>query len=100
MSEETTKKRPHDVPTPAAFAELMKSGWIPTPLEGIKPTPPLAYCVSRREALSKAFPGVRLVIPAGNYKVRSNDSDYAYRPHTAFAYYTGVQGVEATADSV
>jgi len=57
MSEETTKKRPHDVTTPAAFAELMKSGWIPTPLEGLKPTPPLAY-------------------------------------------YTGVQGVEATADSV
>ena len=100
MSEETTKKRPHDVPTPAGFAELMKSGWIPTPLDGIKPTPPLKYCVSRREALSKAFPGVRLVIPAGNYKVRSNDSDYAYRPHSAFAYYTGVQGVEATADSV
>ena len=82
------------------IADLMKSGWIPTPLEGIKPTPPLKYCVSRREALSKAFPGVRLVIPAGNYKVRSNDSDYAYRPHSAFAYYTGVQGVEATADSV
>jgi len=100
MSEETTKKRPHDVPTPVGFADLMKSGWIPTPLEGIKPTPPLKYCVSRREALSKAFPGVRLVIPAGNYKVRSNDSDYAYRPHSAFAYYTGVQGVEATADSV
>ena len=100
MSEETTKKRPHDVPTPAAFAELMKSGWIPTPLAGLKPTPPLKFCVSRREALSKAFPGVRLVIPAGNYKARSNDSDYAYRPHTAFAYYTGVQGVEATADSV
>jgi Xaa-Pro aminopeptidase len=93
MSEETTKKRPHDVPTPAGFAELMKSGWIPTPLDGIKPTPPLKYCVTRREALSKAFPGVRLVIPAGNYKVRSNDSDYAYRPHSAFAYYTGVQGV-------
>jgi Xaa-Pro aminopeptidase len=100
MSEETTKKRPHDVPTPAGFAELMKSGWIPTPLDGIKPTPPLKYCVTRREALSKAFPGMRLVIPAGNYKVRSNDSDYAYRPHSAFAYYTGVQGVEATADSV
>ena len=100
MSEETTKKRPHDLPTPAAFAELMKSGWIPTPLDGIEPTPPLTYCVARREALSKAFPGVRLVIPAGNYKVRSNDSDYAYRPHTAFAYYTGVQGVESTADAV
>ena len=100
MSEETTKRRPHDVPTLAAFAELMKTGWIPTPLEGIEPTPPLSYCVTRREALSKAFAGVRLVLPAGNYKVRSNDSDYAYRPHSAFAYYTGVQGVEATADSV
>lgn len=100
MSEETTKKRPHDVPTPAAFGELMKSGWVETPLADLTPTPPLEHCVARRAALSEAFPGVRLVIPAGNYKVRSNDSDYAYRPHTAFAYYTGVQGVEATADAV
>jgi Xaa-Pro aminopeptidase len=39
-------------------------------------------------------------LPSGNYKVRSNDTDYLYRPHSAFAYYTGVQGVEATADAV
>jgi Xaa-Pro aminopeptidase len=100
MSEESTKKRPHDVPTPAAFGELMKSGWVSTTLDDLQPTPPLSFCQVRRAELSKAFPGVRLVIPSGNYKVRSNDSDYAYRPHTAFAYYTGVQGVEATADAV
>jgi Xaa-Pro aminopeptidase len=43
---------------------------------------------------------MRLVIPAGNFKVRSNDCDYRFRPHSAFAYYVGVQGVEATADAV
>jgi hypothetical protein len=29
------------------------------------------------------------VIPAGETKTRSNDTDYPYRPHTAFVYLTG-----------
>jgi Xaa-Pro aminopeptidase len=43
----------------------------------------------RREKLSAEFPGVTLIIPAGSTRVRSNDTDYPYRPHTAFAYLTG-----------
>ena len=39
---------------------------------------------------SKAFPGERLVIPAGQPKVRNNDCDYMFRPDTTFAYYTGL----------
>ena len=35
------------------------------------------------------FPGDRLVIPAGGFKVRSNDTDYVFRPHSAFAHLTG-----------
>jgi Xaa-Pro aminopeptidase len=40
-----------------------------------------------------------LVIPAGGYKVRSNDCDYRYRAHSAFAHLTGL-GHEAEPDSV
>ena len=101
MSEKTTtSKRAHD-PTPSdAYAALMKTGWAQSPLHGITVAPAVPWCVARRTALSEAFLGIRLVIPAGNFKVRSNDSDYSFRPHSAFAYYTGVAGVEATADAV
>ncbi len=78
----------------------MKTGWAQSPLHGITVAPAVPWCVARRDALSEAFPGIRLVIPAGNFKVRSNDSDYNFRPHSAFVYYTGVAGVEATADAV
>lgn len=104
MSDETTvpaeTKRIHDVAPSEVLAEFMKTGWTSSDLQGINASPAVTWCVGRRAALSEAFIGIRLVIPAGNFKVRSNDCDYRYRPHSAFAYYTGVQGVEATADAV
>ena len=93
-------KRVYDVAPSAAFAEFMSTGWAPTPLTGIHQDEVIAYCIERREKLSATFTGLRLVLPSGPAKQRSNDSDYLYRPHTAFAYYTGVQGVEANPDSV
>lgn len=104
MSDKTNSpektKRIHDVAPSEVFAEFMKTGWAPSDLHGIAASPVVTWCVARRAALSEAFPGIRLVIPVGNFKVRSNDTDYRFRPHSAFAYYTGVQGVEATADAV
>ncbi len=99
-TKENGSKRVYDVVPSEALAEFMKTGWVQTPLTGIIPGEVIPYCVRRRSELSAAFTGARVVLPAGSYKVRSNDSDYAYRPHSAFAYYTGVQGVEASADSV
>jgi len=93
-------KRVYDVAPSEAFAEFMSTGWAPTPLTGIHQDEVIAHCVERREKLSAAFTGLRLVLPSGAAKQRSNDTDYLYRPHTAFAYYTGVQGVEANPDSV
>lgn len=93
-------KRIHDVAPSEVFANFMKSGWALSPLSDLTIGPAVPYAKKRRAALSAAFKGVRVVIPSGNYKVRSNDTNYPYRPHTAFAYYTGVQGVEATADAV
>lgn len=104
MNEKATtpavNERNYDEPVQDAYAEFMKTGWAESHLNGLAAAPAVPWCVTRREALSKAFPGIRLVIPAGNFKVRSNDSDYNYRPYSAFAYYTGVHGVEAIADSV
>jgi len=39
--------------------------------------------------LAARFPGATLVIPAGPAKVRSNDTDYPYRAHSAFSHLTG-----------
>ncbi len=49
--------------------------------------------------MSAAFPGDRLVIPAGGLKVRSNDTDYVFRPHSAFAHLTGL-GADREPDAV
>ncbi|NCX33301.1 MAG: aminopeptidase P family protein [Actinobacteria bacterium] len=78
----------------------MEQGWAPSPLDGLKKSPAATYAVARREKLSKAFPNKRLVIPAGTFKVRSNDSDYRFRPHSAFAWLTGINGTDAVPDSV
>ncbi len=98
--ERLVPKRVYDVEPSQVFADFMKTGWTPTLLTGVSTDDVVSFCITRRAELSKAFTGLRLIIPAGNYKPRSNDSDYAFRPHSAFAYYTGVQGVEATADAV
>jgi len=78
----------------------MKTGWAASPLDGITQDAVIPYCFERRTKLSEAFTGLRIVIPSGNSKVRSNDTDYRFRPHSAFVYYTGIQGEEVTSDAV
>ena len=101
MSEELKPAgRAHDENSSDNFAEFMRSGWANSELSELEPLEVVTYAFTRRQILSAAFPNIRLVLPAGNFKVRSNDTDYSFRPHNAFAYYSGVQGADATADSV
>ncbi|WDF34916.1 aminopeptidase P family protein [Arthrobacter agilis] len=58
-----------------------------------------AHAARRRRAVSERFPGERIVIPAGPFKVRSNDTDYRYRPHSGFAHLTGL-GLDHEPDAV
>ena len=97
---EVKNARPYDVAPPEQFTEFMRSGWAPSNLEGLQSLDVVTYAFTRRQVLSEAFPNIRLVIPSGNHKTRSNDTEYVYRPHSAFAYYSGVQGADAVADSV
>ncbi|MFF5517596.1 hypothetical protein [Streptomyces coeruleorubidus] len=46
-----------------------------TELRDLRPVPQTADTAARRAALSARFPGERLVIPAGNLKTRSNDTE-------------------------
>ncbi|MEE1773265.1 aminopeptidase P family protein [Streptomyces sp. JV185] len=91
--EETVKQRKNGL-YPGVSDELaanMKSGWADTELHGLEPIAQAAYTAARRAALSARFPGERLVIPAGNLKTRSNDTEYAFRASTEYAYLTGDQ---------
>ncbi|EPI59775.1 aminopeptidase P domain protein, partial [Gardnerella vaginalis JCP8070] len=84
-------------PNSDSFKEFMTSGWDNQEPQ-IEPLESSKYTPARLEALGKRFPGERLVIPAGQPKVRNNDCDYAFRPDTTFAYYTGLgQDYEAGA---
>ena len=93
-------KLTHHQPPSPIFAEFMKSGWAPSDRTDLQPLDVVTYAYSRRQVLSAAFPNSRIVIKAGGYKVRANDTDYNYRPDSAFVYYSGVQGSDATADAV
>lgn len=84
-------------PRSDAFADFMSSGWDDNEPE-IERLESASYIPARLQVLSEAFPGERLVIPAGQPKVRNNDCDYAFRPDSAFSYYTGLgQDYEAGA---
>uniref|UniRef100_UPI00404AE450 aminopeptidase P family protein n=1 Tax=Candidatus Planktophila sp. TaxID=2175601 RepID=UPI00404AE450 len=96
---EPVKAARDNTPSPA-YAKFMSEGWVASDLEDVVAGPAVTSAFIRRATLSARYPGMRLVLPAGGFKVRSNDTDYRFRPHSAFAYYSGVQGVEASADAV
>ncbi|SDG03041.1 Xaa-Pro aminopeptidase [Sinosporangium album] len=81
----------HDLPVSEALATFMKSGWADTTQSGLTALPVAAWAAKRRAALAERFPGETLVIPSGTLKVRSNDCDYRFRPHSAFTHLTGSQ---------
>ncbi|MFD3676707.1 aminopeptidase P family protein [Streptomyces sp. NPDC058613] len=99
ISENQPKAGHRDVPANTEFREFMASGWAADD----RPPAPRAevadHAARRRAALSQRFPGERLVIPGGGLRVRSNDTDYTFRPHTAFAHLSGL-GSHAEPDSV
>jgi len=87
------------LPTSEAFRDFIASGWAPRP-DGLPARAEAAAPAAvRRERLSKAFCGERLVLPAGAFRVRSNDTDHRFRPHSAFAHLTGL-GTDQEPDAV
>ena len=88
------KTESHDPAVPEAYAAFMRQGWGERELD--VPRHPVAdLAAARRERLAAAFPGERLVLPAGTYQVRSNDTDYRFRADTAHAYFSGNQTSDA-----
>lgn len=90
VSEDTQQEDHRERPTSAAFKKFIAQGWAPRPAELPSRAEVASYAAARRASVSRAFPGERIVVPAGSLKVRSNDCDYAFRPHSAFAHLTGL----------
>jgi Xaa-Pro aminopeptidase len=84
----------HDQPVPAAYAAFMRTGWGDRELD-LPPHPVAPWAARRRARLAEMFPGERLVVPAGGFKVRANDTDYRFRPDTAHTHLSGNQVSDA-----
>ncbi|MFF7726972.1 aminopeptidase P family protein [Streptomyces sp. NPDC008001] len=89
-----TRPASHDLPPSPEFEAFMACGWAATPLPGGIRLPVADLAAARRAKLSARFPGERLIIPAGELRVRSNDCDHRFRPHSAYAWLTGLTGEE------
>ena len=76
-------------PFPRGFLDTISTGWAERPESLPVARTQAPYAAARRAAVSAAFPGRRLVIEAGSLKQRSNDTDYVFRAHSAFAHLTG-----------
>jgi len=86
-------------PFPRGFLDTISTGWADRPESLPTARPQAAFAAARREKVSAAFPGKRLVIEAGSFKQRSNDTDYPFRAHSAFAHLTG-WAIDSEPDSV
>ena len=79
----------HRPPVPRALMELMSSGWADSPDLDPPRHPAADNFARRRVALSERFRGRNLVVPTGPLKVRSNDTDYRFRPGTDLFWLSG-----------
>jgi len=79
-------------PQSSAFRDFIGSGWGPRPTELPARERVADFLNDRTLKAGAPFPGERLVVPAGPYKVRSNDCDYRFRAHSAFAHLSGLGG--------
>ena len=99
-NEKALEVRTHDIPIADAMTEFMKEGWAPSPLTGVNPHPSIPFTKIRREKLSKQYPSSRLIFPSGSLKIRSNDSDYPFRAHSAYSWFTGIVASDCVPDSL
>jgi Xaa-Pro aminopeptidase len=84
----------HDPAVPDAYSRFMRTGWGGTDVD-LPPHPIAGPAARRRAALASMFPGERLVLPSGGFKVRSYDTEYRFRSDTAHTYYCGNQTSDA-----
>jgi Xaa-Pro aminopeptidase len=86
-------------PTSQQFLDYMGSGWADNATGVTRQSPAASFTPDRRAKVAAAFAGEVILIEAGPAATRSNDTEYRYRPHSAFAHLTG-WGAATVPDSV
>ncbi|MGI8677171.1 MAG: aminopeptidase P family protein [Jatrophihabitans sp.] len=105
----------HDIPMPQHLREAISRDWDPAPpmvhpaaagnaaspaAAGNAASPAAAriaeFTAARRARLSAEFADTVVVVPAGELRVRANDTDYPFRASSSFTWLTG----ETVADAV
>jgi Xaa-Pro aminopeptidase len=86
-------------PNSKEFLDYISSGWQESTEKTVSPSPAADFAKTRRDQVAAEFPGQLILIQAGAPKTRSNDTEYRYRPHAAFAHLTG-WGSQTVPDSV
>jgi Xaa-Pro aminopeptidase len=86
------KKASHDADLTPELRLFMTQQWaaqpdLPTTQADVAP-----FAATRRDQLSAQYPGEVLIVMSGRLKVRSNDTHYAYRANSAYAWLTGHLG--------
>ncbi|MDA3803502.1 aminopeptidase P N-terminal domain-containing protein [Clavibacter sp. CT19] len=76
-------------PASTAFSDFVSTNWADREEVDPPAREQAPFAADRRRRLSALHVGTRLVIPAGRLKQRSNDTDYPFRAHSAFAHLTG-----------
>jgi Xaa-Pro aminopeptidase len=80
----------HDNPMSNELRAAIAQDWNPAPVMPHPARPDgRVYAARRRTALSAAFRGQLIVVPAGPLKIRANDTDYPFRAASAFTWLTG-----------
>ncbi|MDQ1550481.1 MAG: Xaa-Pro aminopeptidase [Microbacteriaceae bacterium] len=77
------------VPVSDVFRDYISSNWADRSDATPAPREQARFAAARRASISALHPGKRLILPAGAAKTRSNDTDYPFRAHSAFAHLTG-----------
>ena len=85
MTDANAGEQSHDPAVPEALTAFMRTGWGERPLD-VRPHPAAEIAAQRRAKLASMFPGETLIVPAGGYKVRANDTDYRFRSETAHTW--------------
>ncbi len=86
------KTASHDGGITPELRSFMVSGWA-EPKQSKRSAPKVGdvapFAKARRDLLSAAYPGEVLIVSSGRLKVRSNDTHYAYRANSSYAWLTG-----------
>jgi Xaa-Pro aminopeptidase len=92
MAEQTTPRATSNrstTPGSSTFKDYIGAHWADRDRSAPEQRDQAPFAAARRSRISELHPGRMIVVPAGQAKVRSNDCDYPFRPHSAFAHLTG-----------